>query len=466
MQETILIVDTDPSHLQMTELAVQKKLHFRVIGTRSSEDAMQMVMSENSPAILLLDMVMPGGGGLEVVRAVRACRPNVPIIVFTAHGQDEEAMRAIQAGATDFLTKPVTVERLRLSIHNALRLHRLGAYVSRLEAQSRAHVQFSDIVGRCEAMQLALDKAKQAAASAVPVWIVGECGTGKELFARAIHGNGSRAGRPFVMLDCAGFEGDSGLAQEIMLQKLREAQRGTLFLRDIHALPPSLQVVLLQMLNASADMDVRLICSEIQAPGGGTDAARRKLDAKLLQRLQGVSITLPPLRERGRDLALLAQHFVRMHAASERKNISGITDWAIELLSAGHWPSNVRQLSHLLWRAVLLCHNEMLDAGDIRLLQQQSNIYENRPSQSARAASPLLLDVDGRVKKLKHLEEEAIRFALHYSGGCMTRAARNLGIGRSTLYRRVSELGMDEGHISRANHTTRPTMMASAIERS
>jgi DNA-binding NtrC family response regulator len=256
--------------------------------------------------------------------------------------------------------------------------------------------------------------------------------------------------------------------------KLREADSGTLVLKNIGALPLLLQHRLLEVLaetqarpvgaSAPVAIDVRIV--SIASDQVEPLIAQGKFSHMLYQRLHSVAIAVPPLRDRRSDIPLLARHFIGMYAAMENKSLYGLTDRALEYLACGAWPGNVRQLSSLLWRAVILCNQELLDTADIRVIPQlQPMQYDFSQDNVMASVSPLLLDMQGRMKKLKSIEEEVIRFALSYSNGCMTRAARSLGIGRSTLYRRVNELMM-EGYIPRANQTTRPMMKVSSAERS
>ncbi len=486
--ETILIIDDDPSQLRMAEQAISHKLRYRAVTAGGGEDAIRWVLSGKQPCpdLLLLDLAMPGTGGLQVIRAVKAYRPHLPVIVLTQYGDDTQAAQAVQAGANDFLSKPIALERLRLSIHNALKIQRMSSTIARLERHNTGHVTFADIIGESEAIEHALAEAKEACAGAMPVLIQGEHGTGRKLMARAIHGSsGERAGKPFLAADCDSLTDASAEAMlfgqekspgksEFVLGKLREADGGTLLLDNIGALSPILQHRLLEVLGdgvirptgASASIPVNIRIAATTAEPLEPLVAQGRFSHLLYQKLKAAAIRMPSLRERRGDIPLLAKHFISLYAAMEHKSLYGLTEQAQEYLVAGLWPGNVRQLSGLLWRAVILCHGDLIDAADMRAIQQLQPLRCSvRFDQSISAASPLLLDTQGRIKKLKLIEEEVIRFALRYSNGCMTRAARSLGIGRSTLYRRLNELGM-ENHISRANHTTRPMMKVSSTDRS
>jgi len=459
--ETILIASDEPSQLRTTEQAIKDKLGYITFTANSIDEAIRWMYTEKQPGcdLLLLDFVQVKQTDADLIRTVKASRPQVLVMALIPYGDEETAQRMVEAGVDDFLSKPVMLTRLRLSLRNLLQLQRMGRYIAKLERKVDGQVHFEDIIGESPALKTALAIARQAASSKMPVWIEGERGTGKEWLARAIHGSSARSGKPFVMIDCAAVSGE-GME---LTHKLREADQGTLFIKDVDLLDAGLQQRILSLRDfakTALAADIRFICSTRMKMD--PLVAQEKFSPTLYQWLRGVSVILPPLRERKSDIEALARHFILMHSASENKYIQGLTPHALELLVANSWPGNVRQLSNQLWRAVLICNGDTIDAGDIRLIQQlQPANYDGSNSISP----PELLDMQGRMKKLKSIEEEAIRFALHYSGGCMTRAARNLGIGRSTLYRRVSELELS-GQISRANHTTRPMMTVSSVERS
>jgi len=484
MLEMILIVDDEASQRHMMEYAIRQKLGYHAVMAANGEDALRRVRSGGElPHLMLVDLELPDCEGIRIIREVKAVSPQMPVIALTPHGDEAYAVQAMRAGANDFLAKPVMLERLKLSIQQALKIRRMSSHIARLERGMSGHVDFSDIVGRSPALKDALALARYAASSRLPVWIEGKYGTGKELLARAIHGGSDRAGKPFVTVHCASLPaegaeamlfGQETLAGEVhfILGKLREADQGTLLLKEIDALPQALQRRLFETLgegritplgaSASIALDVRVLCT---ASGDcGAKLRQGMFYSGLYERLRGLCIALPPLCERREDIPALAKHFVRLYAASENKSIYGLTEDALAYLAEASWPGNVRQLAHLLWRSVLLCNQDLLDNADIRLIQQLQPVHYNIRQESM-AGAPSLLDTQGRIRKLKLIEEEVIRFALSHSGGCMTRAARSLGIGRSTLYRRVSLLGMKD-QISRANHTMRPTMKVSSIERS
>jgi DNA-binding NtrC family response regulator len=468
--ETILIIDSNPDQLRMAEHAIGQKLRYQVIIAASAREAIDRVADgkQHQPDIILVDLTMPGSG-TDIIRALRSRLPSAPVIVLIPYGEEAQKVDgAVQSGACDVLTKPVTMGRLRLSIQNALKLQRMANYITRMERKQNGHIAFTDIIGDSPSIKQAVVLAKASAPSMMPVWIEGEPGNGKEHLARAVHGESNRAGQAFVAVDCRALADDNTLLfgqKDLVRGKWNEAAGGTLLLKNIEVLPEALQRRLLAMMDGAQIEktlpNIRIICSTTAKIE--PIILQGEFSRTLCQRLKGITISLPPLRERREDVSPLAKHFVRQFAASEGRTMYGLTEQALNYLTEASWPGNVRQLAHLLWRAVMMCNQDLLDAGNIRLIQQwQPACYQDQDGLNLDV--PGLLDRQGRLKNLKSIEEEAIRLALHHTGGCMTRAARTLGIGRSTLYRRVNELNIS--YIPRENQETRPMINASSGERS
>jgi DNA-binding NtrC family response regulator len=486
MLETLLIVNMDPSRLRMAELVIQQKLSYRTITTSNAEETVERLRSGKlpQPEAILLDLPFSGQNGLNLIRTVRGLRPQMPIIVLIKYGNREQIAGALQHGASDFLIEPVDVDRLRCTLQQAFKMQRMSHYISWLERKLAGHMDLTDVVGKSPLFRQALAQASEAAASKKPVWIVGEPGTGKALFARTIHGSSDRAGKPFIVVNCEimpahlaesllfGQENPSPASQlHFSLGKLREADQGTLLLEEIGALPQFLQRKLAEVLekgmvvpiggNAPHAADIRLIATSRTIPSSTFNPAG--IEPRLHQCLKGAVISLPSLRQRTEDLMPLVEHFLVIYSTSENKYIRGLSEQARQWLASQAWPGNVHQLGNLLWRTIMLCESEMISAGDLQLALKSRSVLPVQASPEI--TLPGAVDEQGRVRTLKSVQEEAIRFALQHTGGCMTRAARSLGIGRSTLYRKVSQL--DEGcYISRANQTTRPMMKVSSIERS
>jgi len=491
MAKTILIVDDDP---------VQRRLHseivtragFRPVQADGPKAAIKMVeqSSEGDFDLMLLDLLMPEIDGLGVLDKVKPMRPNLPVIVVTAHAGIEHVVKAMRAGAIDFVVKPVSQERLQVSIENALHIKSLAGEVTRLQRCAGGGVDPTDIVGGSPALRKALNLAERAAQSSIPVLIKGESGVGKELIARYIRARSDRAERPFVAVNCGAIP--ENLVESILfghekgsftgatgrhIGKFQEADGGTLFLDEIGELRQDLQVKLLRVIQEGevdpvgskqpVKVDVRLIWA--------TNRDLQKLVAQGVfredpyYRVNVFPVSVPSLRDRKEDIPTLVEHFAQRFAAAEGLKVKGATPEALEMLGSYHWPGNVRQLENAVFRAVVLADSDLLRPADFPQVAQWVGIdlpsdpvaaptpaaahgpmavAPAMPAPSAPPAGPAagsirLLGEDGNVRPLGDIEAEVIRLALDHYHGQMSKVARRLGIGRSTLYRKVRELGLE-----------------------
>jgi len=417
----------------------------------------------------MVDTRVLGSKSKEVIRDLRTLYPDLPIIALISYANDAFAADVLQSGATDYLLMPVSFDRLRHTLRLVMQIRSLAQYTGWLERKISGSMDFTDIVGNHPKLIEMLSIARKAASSKIPIWIEGAPGTEIELLARAVHGGGMRANKRFVAVNCrmlSASHADGVLfgsqydSRQQIIGKISEAEGGTLYLENVLDLPDSAKTQLLQFLetgvitpvgtDAAMKLDVRLICSQAQTSKSAATPDRSH--ASLLGRLRSVVLSLPSLAERRSDIPAIAEHWLAHHAASEMKHVESISPPAMQWLCEQPWPANIHELSDAIWQAVCRARTHVLDVEDF--CQDEKTPAHNVPQ-------PRIMDDSGNVKTLRLIQEEAIRFALHYSGGCMTRAAKCLGIGRSTLYRKL-----DEHQISRANQTTRPMMTVSAISRS
>lgn len=465
MTYCVLVVEDEPGQRRLLEHIVTAKLGLRCLTAEGGREAVDKVLggAKPRPDIILLDWNMPEVGGMEVLKAVRPQRPDLPVVVLTAHGDIETAVTAMRAGASDFLAKPVEVERLKVSLHNALQRNFLAGEVSRLQRKVEGQFCFSDLIGDSQALHEVAELGQRVANSTIPVLLQGESGVGKELFARAIHGSGERAGKPFVAVNCGAMPPD--LVESILfghekgaftgatyrtLGKFREADGGTLLLDEVGELRPEFQVKLLRVLqNAEVEpvggsrpvpVDVRIISASNadleQLLGEGV------FREDLFYRLNVFPIRLPSLAERKEDIPALVEHFCSRFAAQENKVVRGVTPRALEALCNHDWPGNVRQLENAVFRAVVLAESEMLDVQDFAGILGATVV--RLPGYNSQLPGNFLLNDKGQVRPLEEIESTIIRFALEHTEGHMSEAARQLGIGRSTLYRKVEQLGLQQ----------------------
>jgi len=465
--ETVLVVNDNEYHLQKMVDTLETRLGYRVMAAHNNEGAMSKLICDNAlkPDLVLIDMTRPDTDGLELLRSLRMCKPHLPVIMLVTHGDDKTMQQASILGASDILVKPFWAEQLRISFANVLTTQRMSHHISYLERKHSGRVDFSDLVSESAAMRDVLARARIASLETGALWISGESGTGKEFLASAIHGSSVRAGKPFVVVECSSLSGEDA---EITLfgdnGKLAEAAAGTIVFKNAGMLKSALQKKLHDAIahasraGANAPRFILTGVTHVVSMDGGM----KTLPSPAFQDVCTMAIVLPPLRERRQDIAALAQSCLRMCAASENRHVRRLTEDALEYLSQSPWYGNVRELMQLIWRAVLLSTHEVIEVGDIRMMQQLQPVhYENRKGALASRSNPLLLDAQGRMKNLEAIEKDAIQFALAYANGCMTHAAKSLGIGRSTLYRRMHSLKLGN-YISRENQITRPTIRMSS----
>jgi DNA-binding NtrC family response regulator len=501
MPETILIVDDDPVQRRLVE-SMARRFGYDAVAVEGGDAALKLLLTGKGPRVdaMVLDLVMPDLDGLGVLAEMREAGLTVPVIVQTAHGGIDNVISAMRAGAVDFVVKPVGAERLQVSLRNALATSALETEVQRFKRSRDGTLGFKDIITRSPRMQAVLKTAEKAAASAIPVLIEGESGVGKELIARAIHGSGERRSKPFVAVNCGAipdnlvestlFGHEKGAftgATERHAGKFVEASGGTLFLDEIGELPLAAQVKLLRALQEgevdpvggrkSVKVDVRVISASNRNLIAAVKEGRFRED--LFYRLHVFPITVPPLRERSEDIPELVRHFLVRFNAEEGKRIRMIAADAMALLARCPWPGNVRQLENAIFRAVVLAEGDEIGVGEFPQLAAQATkapiapVGEAAPVAPSDMEAPLMLEPEvpaapigpanpslephgpalallgsaGDVRPLADIEAEVIRFAIAHYRGQMSEVARKLQIGRSTLYRKLDDLGVeDAGH--------------------
>ena len=494
MTSTILIVDDDPVQRRLLEAMVRRFGHEAEMRD-GGEAGLQRLEATDLPSIdlLILDLVMPDLDGMGVLMQLRARKINVPVVVQTAHGSIEAVISAMRAGAHDFVVKPVGAERLQYAIKNALKVDALEDEIRRISRRSTGNLTFRDIVTKSEDMARVIRLGERAAKSQIPVLIEGESGVGKELVARAIQGSSDRRGKPFITVNCGAlpenlvesilFGHEKGAftgATDKHVGKFVEAHGGTLFLDEIGELPPETQVKLLRAIQEGeidpvgsrrpVKVDIRLMSATNQNLIELVKQGRFRED--LYYRLNVFPIGVPPLRSRPEDIPALARRFAARFASEEGKRIRGLSAEALSLLSRYNWPGNVRQLENALFRAVVLADGDELTLAEFPQIASQVDGFDVRvpavvtmapqapPSRELvrveiRDPNVLrLLDENGDVRKLEEMEAETIRFAQAHYRSQMSEMARKLGIGRSTLYRKMKDFGLagDEGEGSEFGH--------------
>src|ERR1700719_2302764 len=376
----ILIVDDDPVQCRLLEAMLQKSGYETVV-LDNGDAALTLLGGADGARIdcVILDLVMPNLDGLGVLARLRQASINVPVIVQTAHGGIDNVVSAMRAGAIDFVVKPVGVERLLVSLRNALNTSALEVELARIKHSRAGTLGFNDIITKSPVMAAVLRMAEKAAASTIPVLVSGESGVGKGLIARAIHGSGQGRAKPFIAVSCGAMpenlvesilfgheKGSFTGATERHVGKFVEASGGTLFLDEVGELPAAAQVKLLRAIQEGevepvgarrpAKVDVRIVSATNRDLIADVKQGRFRED--LFYRLHVFPITVPTLAERPEDIAELVRHFLARFAAEEGKRISTISAEALALLAAYRWPGNVRQLENAVFRAVVLAETD------------------------------------------------------------------------------------------------------------
>jgi len=471
----LMLVDDEPAQRRL-HVALAARAGWRSVCASNADDALAMLETRDGQRLsaVVIDDWTPGLEATALIRAIHDQRPNLPVLVLTANGSAALAVEAMRAGAFDFLIKPIAPESF-LAALQAVTVHAPESGEMRpLTEKIRAPLGFDEIVGSSPTFRAALAIAAKAARARVPILIEGESGVGKEVIAHAIHAASPRAKLAMVTVNCGAipsnlvesdlFGHERGAftgAFDRHVGKFMTANGGTIFLDEISELPLEAQVKLLRVLQdgeiqpvgarAPSQVDVRVIAATNKRLIDEVEAGRFRED--LYYRLNVVQLTIPPLRERNGDIPALARHLLdRISAQPGMRNL-GITSDAINLLMRHDWPGNVRQLHNTLFRAAVLCEGDALTTGDFpQLSDQLFGRSEPRPRATAmpilRTAQEngigvTLYETNGHLRALADIEADVIRLAIGHYRGRMTEVARRLGIGRSTLYRKLAELGIE-----------------------
>jgi DNA-binding NtrC family response regulator len=480
MAKTVLVIDDDPTQRRLLSAAVEKA-GFACRTAPDGETGVAIATDANAGAdVVLLDLTMPGLSGMDTLEMLTERRPDLPVIMLTATSGIDTIVAAMRTGAVDFVVKPANPERVVVSIRNALKLSSLTGEVKRLTRKAEGGMGFEDMIASAPIMQQVLRLGQRAAASDIPVLILGESGVGKEVIARCIQGASDRSGKPFISVNCGAIP--ENLVESILFGhekgaftgavarsagKFVEADGGTLFLDEVGELPLDMQVKLLRALQEGevdpvgarrpVKVDVRIISAT------NRDLAQRVKEGgfreDLFYRLNVFPVEMPALRERTEDVPALVDHFIARFNASEGTRILGASEEALKMLCAFDWPGNVRQLENSVFRAVVLCEGEYLQPHDFPQISGVMPEIASLPELPAKAApandvapapigvpgaGPVSVMEEGEVRSLADVERDLIAFAIEHYAGHMSEVSRRLGIGRSTLYRKVREYGLEQ----------------------
>jgi two-component system response regulator HydG len=446
----ILYVEDDPTSARLVKVLAEREGYVIDIVTTAGQCLKSI--SEDPPSLLLVDLTLPDGSGLDLLQKVREHGNDIPAIIVTASDSLEDVIGAMKRGAVDYLTKPIDASRTIVSIANALKLKRQEKEIVRLRADVTEAHSPEHLVGTSPAMDRVRQNIRRAGASEATVLIVGESGTGKELVARALHVSSPRVAGPFIDVNSAAlaetlleseiFGHEKGAFTSAVARrrgKFEQADGGTVFLDEIGDMPIATQAKMLRVLQERSfqrvggderiNVNVRVICATNRDLE--EDARKGAFRKDLFYRINTFVIEVPSLRERITDIPELARHFLARSNRTEKRQVQGISTLAMAALCSHTWPGNVRELQHAIERAVLVC-----DAEEI--------LPEHLPPAVVREQPPSSLagEPGGLIEAVERLERSMILAALDQNGGVKSRAARALGVTERILSYKMINLGI------------------------
>jgi DNA-binding NtrC family response regulator len=468
---SLLLIDADPAERRRIS-AIASRAGWSVVGADGLETAIAILRGPYGPEVkvaLLADCEPEAAK--DIIEALRECHPGLPVLAAADSSALTQGAKAIRAGATDFLGRPVAPERLLEALAAAADRRRPSGELAPTAEKLTPALSLDQLVGATPEFRSSLAVAAKAARNRLPILIVGEPGTGKETFARAIHSASLRSKAGLVVLDCKAvpanivdselFGHEAGAfpgAFAAREGKMVAANGGTLLLDDITALPAQTQEALDRALatgevrpvgcNGSNSVDVRVIATS-------AERLSDSFDPKLRERLESAVVSLPPLRNRSSDIPALARHMLARFAEQELTRSLSIDNDALTVLMRYGWPGNVRQLASVLLRAGIECERSSLTVEDFPHIATQSrftgratDVVPRVSKQSSNDAvngvgAITVFNDDGHIRTLEEIEADLIRLAIGHYRGRMTEVAKRLGIGRSTLYRKLGEIGID-----------------------
>ena len=465
-QRMLMLIDDEPAQRRLVA-ALAARGGWRTIFAGDAETAIATLGTQDGMRLdaILFDQWGEDADASVLIAELRARRPALPVLVVTANGSVAHAVSAMRAGATDFLVKPLAPERLLQALDAAVEGTAAGE-LRPLTEKIPAMLGFDEIVGSEPRFRAALAIAAKAARARVAVLIEGESGVGKEVVAEAVHAASPRAKKPMLTVNCATLPAnliDSELfghepgafpgAFDRKVGKFVEADGGTLFIDEIADMPLETQDRLFDAMQTGLihaqggrhprEVDVRVVAATNKRLTEEVEEGRFR--EELFFRLNVVPVTIPPLRERAQDIPALARHLLARIALQPGLRQLGITDDALALLVDYDWPGNVRQLQNALFRAAVLCEGDALTRADFPQIASLNarRVRVPQPQHMSTSGGVTLFHADGNLRALQEIEADVIRLAIGHYRGRMTEVARRLGIGRSTLYRKLSELGID-----------------------
>jgi two-component system response regulator AtoC len=447
VNKLVFIVDDEQSISKLLSYWVKDKWKYEVEIFSNGEDALKKLNMR--PDIILLDIMLPGLNGIETLKQVKKYDENLPVIILSAQGSIEVAVEALRFGAFDYFQKPIDMQKLEPALKNAIKSYDLVKEIESLKENIRKEYSFDNIISSDGKMQDVFKLVSKVLNNDITVLIHGESGTGKELIARAIHFNGKRKDKPFIVVNCASIprelleselfgheKGSFTGAHQRKLGKFEIANEGTIFLDEVGELEVLLQAKLLRVIqekefervggNELIKTDVRIIsATNIELKEA---VEKKEFREDLYYRLNSFPINIPPLRQRKGDILILAEHFLKTFNNRLGKNIKGFTKRALKLIYEYNWPGNIREMENTIERCLIIAEKDTIDIEDL-----PSHLRTSDPAVSVEYSGSLFSDET--IIPFEKLKEESIRHALKVTNGNIVEAAKKLQLGRATIYR-------------------------------
>lgn len=455
MSKLIFIVDDEQAISKLLSFWVKDKWGYDVEVFANSE-AMLKNMSAK-PDIILLDIMLPGLDGIETLQRIKQIDENLPVIMLSAQGSIEVAVDSLRDGAYDYFPKPIDQQRLELAVKNAIKSHDLTREIQRLKETVQREYSFENIITADRKMQDVFKLVTKVMNNTITVLIYGESGTGKELIAKAIHYNGDRKDKPFVIVNCASIprelleselfgheRGSFTGAHQQKKGKFEIANGGTIFLDEVGELEMLLQAKLLRVIQEKEFERVggtELIKTDVRIISATNRDLKIAVEEKafredLYYRLNSFPIYVPPLRQRKGDVLVLAEYFINEFNKKLGKEIKGFTKRALKLIYEYDWPGNIREMENTIERCLIITENDVVDVEDL-----PSHLRTAENMASVDYAGPLFSN--DTIVPFEKLKEEAIRHALKVTKGNIVEAAKRLHLGRATIYRLMEKYSIE-----------------------
>ncbi|MCX8010652.1 MAG: sigma-54 dependent transcriptional regulator [Ignavibacteria bacterium] len=457
-KKLIYIIDDEENLTRLVSHWIQEKWGYQLKIFKDGEEYFSYE-AEQEPDCIILDIMLPKISGVEILKRIKAENEELPVIMLSAQGNIETAIETLRLGAFDYLSKPIDLQKLQVTIKNAIQTYELSKEVKQLREETKKQYTFDNIIAIDSKMEEVFKLMQKVLNTPINVLIYGESGTGKELIARAIHYNSDRKDKPFIVVNCASiprelleselFGHEKGAftgAYYRKIGKFEAANSGTIFLDEIGELELSLQAKLLRVIqeksfervgsNIPITTDARIISATNKNLKEAVDQKLFRED--LYYRLSSFPITIPPLRTRKSDILILAEHFVKIYAKEAKKAVPTLSRRVMQILLEYPWPGNVRELENAMQRAVILADEDQIQVKDLPLSLQSFDVGET----TFEVPTKILQD-ENVIIPFEKLKEEAIRNALKICNGQIVEAARRLKIGRATIYRLIEKYKID-----------------------